>query len=548
MTDVAVVFSSSRPIIHLNHAGASPSPPEVVNRIWEHLQLEQRVGGYQAADLVHTELEAVYTSVAQLVQCQPSEIALVESATVGWTRFFYAVAEHLERQPRVCWAEQQQQQQQQQQQRLHPDSTTTPSDDDPTAAALSRSPPPPQKRRVILVSQAEYAANLVAVCQWCQRHRPHWTVYQIPSIPGTGQIDVSALNDMLTGQFDLCQGSSTSINAPERNDPCSSTSTSTSTSSTRLDPESIAMVCITHIPTNSGLINPVEKIGQLLQAYNLRHRSSSGSAPIVYLVDTCQSIGQRPVSVRDLHCHGLVGTGRKYLQGPRGTGFLYVSSSVLNLPPGHPDDPSSTDLWPSHLDHFAAPVRLASFPSTAPPPTTVPGSATTSTTTILTPVQELMKYAPRLDARRFEFWESSVALRLGLGVAVQRALHRGLEIIAHDICNVANYLYDLLNQVKHVHIPYQPECGILTFYVDQVESQFIQEALWNHHNNNGTTAAPRFQVSVSPTTSTPLDSSVTHVPDLLRVSVHDSTTRTELDLFVTALSDIIQTKVNKDHL
>ncbi|MCQ9639275.1 aminotransferase class V-fold PLP-dependent enzyme [Chryseobacterium sp. WG14] len=78
------------------------------------------------------------------------------------------------------------------------------------------------------------------------------------------------------------------------------------------------LIAVTHIPTSSGLIQNVEGVGKLCKQYN-----------ILYLVDACQSVGQLVVDVTKINCDFLTATGRKFIRGPRGTGFLYVSDHVL---------------------------------------------------------------------------------------------------------------------------------------------------------------------------------------------------------------------------
>ena len=129
------------------------------------------------------------------------------------------------------------------------------------------------------------------------------------------------------------------------------------------------LLAVTWIPTNSGLIQPVEALGE-----------AAAAAGVPYLIDACQAVGLLPIDVGRLRCDFLAGTARKYLRGPRGIGFLYVSDRVIER-----------GQYPLYID-----MR----------------GATWST-------QDSFEIAA--DARRFENWEFSVALVLGLGEAARYA-------------------------------------------------------------------------------------------------------------------------------
>ena len=78
-------------LVHFNNAGSALPPKAVTDAQITHLLLESTSGGYEAARAVAAQSEAVYGSISTLLNCEPSEIALVESATVGWERAFYSI-------------------------------------------------------------------------------------------------------------------------------------------------------------------------------------------------------------------------------------------------------------------------------------------------------------------------------------------------------------------------------------------------------------------------------------------------------------------------
>ena len=379
-------------------------------------------------------MDQVHEQIAKLIHSLPSEIALVESATVAWTRLFYAMVEHHER--------------------------TTPKTD--------------CSQKVILVSENAYGAQIVAMIKWADEH-DGWKILAIPSAlqddgSSTGMVDLAILDKMLQGEYETSEGI--------------------------LDPKAIVLVCVTHIPTNSGVANPVEEVGRILY----QHASTA-----FYLLDACQSVGQLDVNVKAIRCHGLCATGRKYLRAPRGTGFLFV------------DEVTASILHPSHVDHECAPIT--EVPSTYPENSNV-----------------TLDFNFRDHAKRFGFYESSAATKLGFGEAVRYALEDagGVASIAEKIQQNAIELQRRLRTIPNVTLYYPgTTSGLVVFQTDR-KAELVKEQLFvpDHKGN-------QFDVSVIPATSTPLDSARTKVPNLVRASVSYTTTREELDLFCERLREIL---------
>lgn len=288
----------------------------------------------------------------------------------------------------------------------------------------------------ILTAAAEYASNYIAYLQVARR-----TGAVVEVIPNDehGQVSVSALERMLD--------------------------------------ERVRLVAITHVPTNGGLVNPAAEVGKVAKA-----------AGALYLLDACQSVGQMPVKVDEIGCDMLSATGRKFLRGPRGTGFLYVRRAVLD------------QLEPPLLDLHAAKWVAAD------------------------------RYEVRPDARRFENWETNYAGKIALGVAIDYALAWGVDHIWRRVASLAEELRNALSSVPGVaiHDLGRVRCGIVSYTVAGVEPAAVKRHL----------AGRSINVSVSPAEYTRLDMEARRLPAVVRASVHYYNTEEEVARFRAALGEL----------
>jgi selenocysteine lyase/cysteine desulfurase len=255
-----------------------------------------------------------------------------------------------------------------------------------------------------------------------------------------------------------------------------------------VDPEAVrklvtrrrpVLVALTWIPTNSGLVQPVEAVGRICR-----------DADVPYLIDGCQAVGQMPLDVGQLHCDYLAATARKFLRGPRGLGFLYVSDRML-----------SAGAHPLLVDmHGATWTETDSFE--------------------LTP-----------DARRFETWEFAPALVLGLGAAAQYALEVGIETARDRARELAEYARRRLAAVPGVRVLDRgPElCAIVTVAVAGRDTNDIKLELRRRGIN---TSSPHREDAV-------IDMDDKEAESALRISPHYYNTKEEIDTAVDALQEIL---------
>jgi cysteine desulfurase/selenocysteine lyase len=285
----------------------------------------------------------------------------------------------------------------------------------------------------ILTARAEYAANYVAFLQVAKRTG---AVIEVVPDDENGVLDAEALERMLDDR--------------------------------------VRLIAVTWVPTNGGLVNPAAAVGRIARAHG-----------IPSLLDACQAVGQMPVDVADLQCDMISATGRKFLRGPRGTGFLYVRRAMIEK------------LEPPIIDHFGAPWAAPD------------------------------RYELRSDARRFETWENNYAARLGLGVAVDYAQAIGIEGIAARCRMLAGRLRVGLGEIPGVTIhdlgPHP--AAIVTFSVAGHEADAVQTHL----------AEVGINVSTSRPSSTLLDAQRRALPVIVRASPHYYNTEDEIDRLMTVI-------------
>ena len=286
----------------------------------------------------------------------------------------------------------------------------------------------------ILTAEAEYAANYVAFLQVAKRTG---AIIDVVPSDASGELDIDALERMID--------------------------------------ERVKLIAITWVPTNGGLVNPAAAIGRIARARG-----------IPYLLDACQAVGQMAVDVEAIGCDMLSATGRKFLRGPRGTGFLYVRKSLLQ------------QLEPPMIDHFAAPWVSRD------------------------------EYRLRDDARRFETWENNYAARLGLGAAVDYALTIGMGPIEQRCRLLSHRLRSGLASIRGVTIRDlgRRPGAIVSFTVDGHEADAIVKSA----------ASAGIIIGASDPASTRIDAEVRALPPLVRASPHYYNTEAEIDRLIDHLA------------
>jgi selenocysteine lyase/cysteine desulfurase len=375
--------------VHLNNAGAALSPQVVGDAVRAHLDLEERIGAYEAAEARASMVQESYEQLARLVGTRARNIGLVQNSTVAFAQALGAF-------------------------------DFTPDD-------------------VVLTTRADYASNQIMYLSLAQRRGVE--IVRAPDAP-EGGVDVDQLGRLI-----------------QRHRP--------------------KLVAVTWIPTNSGLVQPVEQIGRLCQEVG-----------VPYLVDACQAIGQTPIDVNRIGCDYLAATARKFLRGPRGLGLLYVSDRMLQA--------------------GAHPLLVDMHGATWTEP-------------------DAFELAP--DAKRFETWEFSYALVLGLGAAAAYANAVGSDQARDRARRLADYARSRLAMLPGVRVLDRgPElCAIVTVAISGRETSDVKLQLRARGIN---TSSPHREDAV-------IDMDEKRTIDALRISPHYYNTKEEIDTAVETLQEIL---------
>ena len=289
----------------------------------------------------------------------------------------------------------------------------------------------------VLVSASEYINNYMALVQLSGRHG--FTVRPVES-RADGAISPAKLEDALSDR--------------------------------------VKLITLTHMPANSGLINPAAEIGAIARTHG-----------VPFLLDAAQTAGHVPLDVEALGCDMLVTTGRKFLRGPRGTGFAYISPRIL--------------------DRLEVP--------------TITNQVATLT--------EMETINVTGAAARFENWETNIAARHALGVAIDYALAQGVEAIFARNAMLASGLRARLASLKGLIVTDQGQDkgAIICMALDKADPMDVVLGLRGRNINT----------SVIQPAQTFLDSQKRSLPPLLRASVHYYNTEAELDVFCEALEQAL---------
>ena len=331
--------------IYLNTAGAGKMSTATLQTIKKQLDLEVKIGGYNAMNSKKKELELFYSNTANLINAEtPAKIAYTDSASRSWN--------------------------------------------------IALDSAPLKDEATIITLASEFSSNLISIYNYAARKNAK--VELIPcNLDGT-----FSLNDL-------------SKKIPAKN----------------------CLIALSHATAQGSIINPVTQIGKIAKEKNA-----------LFLVDGCQAVGNIPVDVQKIACDAYTATGRKWLCGPRGSGFLYIDHTKFST---------------SHLDLNAASLCFNEK-------------------------DEIQGVELSTDARHFELWERNIASMLGLSVAIGQQLAVTQQTINRQISQTANRIRKTIAANSNLILLGKEESssGISGFITSSKESEPRIQQLFSAHGIN----------------------------------------------------------------
>jgi selenocysteine lyase/cysteine desulfurase len=241
-------------------------------------------------------------------------------------------------------------------------------------------------------------------------------------------------------------------------------------------------ISLCHIASQSGETIDVNKLGKFI---------NKKFPKVLFIIDACQSIGQIKIDVKKNFCSALVCSGRKYLRGPRGTGFIYLNKKL------------NKKIHPSIID-------LKNY------------------------IVENKKLKITSYKRIFEVFEYSPALKLGLSNSINEINNYGMKKIEKKNKSLSEYFRRELSDYSNIKFyeNLNKLSGINTLSIKNKSSQNIHSYLLKK----------KILTSISTYQTSTNYFKKKKIKYVLRISFHYYNQIKEIDFLVKCLIDLTKNK------
>ena len=200
------------------------------------------------------------------------------------------------------------------------------------------------------------------------------------------------------------------------------------------------LVAISHVSCETGARLPASVLRDVV------------GPDVAILVDASQSVGQFAFTIPELRADFVIGNGHKWLAGPKGSGFAWVSSDAEHLvPPAYVASDSFDPHWSrAHYQSEPAPA---------------------------------LKYAD--GAARYEFGTRSWHLHAGLAAAIEYQATLGWDSITSHMAATSTTakteLASIAGVTVHSPLNWEQSSGLVTFSIEGQRGEDVAQQLWNDY-------------------------------------------------------------------